>query len=295
MLRWHDIGLVVLGLVAAALVYLTFRAVDALPEPLGAGPQPLSSAGGSSATGTAAPSGGSQDGSVDGDPATSTGSPGSTGPSSSPSRIAQVRPLLDGTDRLVVQTLGDSTGNETWEWVFGWGRLLAETRPVTVAAWNEWSEAGYVDPVVLSEEGEGGPVVIYSGHQSGATADYPVGRLDDLVPEAPDLVILNYGHNNALDDVRGQLASTLEALREQFGEDLPVVVTLQQPQSDDANADVRDAVRDFAEEQELGWIDVAAAFAESGDPEALLADALHPNEEGAEVWTQAVARTLRAP
>ena len=58
---------------------------------------------------------------------------------------------------------------------------------------------------------------------------------------------------------------------------------------------IRDAVRDFAEEQELGWIDVAAAFAESGDPEALLADALHPNEEGAEVWTQAVARTLRAP
>lgn len=289
-MRWQDVGLVVLGLVAAALAFLTFRAVGSVPSGAPAdsstfSPEPLST---DLAPGTSTS-----------DPAGATSGPDAadTTAGPSPSRVSSVQDLLQSEDPLVITVLGDSTGNETWEWTYLWAGMLAESRTVTIAAWNAWTEDGYVEPTELSSAGTGeaGPVMIWNGQQSGASASYPVGRLDDLLPEPPDLVILNYGHNNTVEDVDEQLGATLEALRAEVGEDLPVLVTLQQPQAGDANAAVREAVHAFAVDHDLGVIDVAAAFEETGDPDALLVDAVHPGEVGSQLWAETVAATLRAP
>jgi hypothetical protein len=286
--RWQNVGLTVLAVVAAGLTFLAFRAVT-VPYQDGAPAQPVSS---TTADGTTT--------GVDGGAAATAGALGGEVADESPSPVSGIesaRALLDREERLVVAALGDSTGNETWEWVYGWGRLLAQVRPVTVISWNEWTQDGYIEPRVLSDSGSGpgGPVVIYGGHQTGARVDYVVEHLEQLLPEPPDLVILNFGHNNTVEDVGDQLADALAAVRAVAGPDLSVVVTLQQPQRDDANAEVRDAVRTFAEKQGLGVIDVATAFEDTGEADALLADDVHPDEAGAAVWAQAVARTLRAP
>ena len=165
--------------------------------------------------------------------------------------------------------------------------------------WDEWTEEGYIEPQVLSsaegEEDRAGEVVVWSGHQSGARAGYPAERIEAMVPEQPDLVVLNFGHNNTVEDVAADLDRTLAALREQVGEEVPVVVTLQQPQVDDANAPVREAVREWAGREGLATIDVAERFLEQDEQERLLTDALHPSEEGSRLWAEVVAEALGAP
>lgn len=298
-MRWQDIGLATLAVVTAVLTLLMFRAVGEPPDG-GAG------LGGRS---TVAPAGPSEDDrtAADGPSATSAtpDATGSTDQGSDPrderpgaDALRAAREVLDRDDPLVVAALGDSTGNETWEWVYGWARLLAQTRPVAVLSWNEWSEDGYIEPRVLpgSTTGGMGAVTLYSGHQSGAPVGYVAEHADDLLPEPPDLVILNFGHNDTVAGVTEGLEEALRAVRRVATDDVPVVVTLQQPQEDDANAEVRAAVRAFAVEQGLGVIDVAAAFEDSGSElEDLLADPVHPNEAGAALWTEAVARALQAP
>lgn len=298
-MRWQDIGLATLAVVTAGLTLLMFREVNEPPD----GPAltaRTSAEGGAPARGTSATTV-TEDVTTGGETGVTTATGTATEPEGDRPRadgLAAAREVLDGDDPLVVAALGDSTGNETWEWVYGWSRLLAQTRPVTVHSWNEWSEDGYIEPLVLpgpADDGAGA-VTVYSGHQSGAPAGYVAEHVEALLPERPDLVILNFGHNDTAADVATEMEEALLAVRTVAGSDVPVVVTLQQPQEDDANAEVRDAVRAFAVEEDLGVIDVAGAFEDSGsDLGELLADPVHPNEAGAAVWTEAVARALDAP
>ncbi len=299
-MRWQDIGLATLAVVTAVLTLLMFRAVG---EPPDGGP-----GGGGS---TVAPAGATgaieEDRTAAGSPPATSATPDATGSTDQGSdprderpgadALSAAREVLDRDDPLVVAALGDSTGNETWEWVYGWARLLAQTRPVAVLSWNEWSEDGYIEPRMLPGPADGmGAVTLYSGHQSGAPAGYVAEHADDLLPEPPDLVILNFGHNDTVAGATEGLEEAMRAVRRVATDDVPVVVTLQQPQEEDANAEVRAAVRAFAVEQGLGVIDVAAAFEDSGSElEDLLADPVHPNEAGAALWTEAVARALQAP
>ncbi|MGC5584261.1 SGNH/GDSL hydrolase family protein [Ornithinimicrobium sp. W1665] len=297
MRRLQDVGLVLLALLAGALSVLTFTAVSG---PGTAGPGGSGEPGASARAGAAGladlsratpsvPDGATSTAGVPGDEGR-TADGGVDGP-----RPDEARAVLDQDGPVVVAALGDSTGNETWEWVYAWGRTLASERPVRVVSWNEWTEDGYIDPVLLGQDAEGEAVTIYSGHQSGAGAAYPVERMDALVPEEPDLVILNFGHNDSVESVREGTSRTLSTLRERFGAEIPVVVTLQQPQADDANADVRRALAELATDEGLPTIDVAAAFEETGDPGALLADRVHPDEDGALLWARTVGETLEAP
>lgn len=295
MSRLQDVGLVLLALVAGVLTVLTFTTVTGP----GAGGSVRADPGAATPVGAAgfadlagATSSASGDGPTDQDATTDQAA--STAAAGRPD-LEAVQDVLRADGPLVVAALGDSTGNETWEWVYEWGRTLASGRPVEVVSWNEWTEDGYIDPVTLGTDQDGGTVTLYVGHQSGAGAAYPVERLETLVPEEPDLVILNYGHNDTVDSVGSGTADTLDALRRRFGAELPVVVTLQQPQADDANAEVRGALADLAADEGLPTIDVAAAFEATGDPAALLADAVHPDEDGAALWARTVAGTLSAP
>ena len=280
--RLQDIALVLLAVVAAGLMVLAFQASRTLPQPTGAGSGATSQLG---STPVAAP---------DDQAAATTEALSEDGLSATADvdpALAPARAVVTSAKPIVISVLGDSTSNARQEWVHRWALDLSADRPVTISHWNEATQTGFVEPDELSNSGDGSPVTIWSGSQSGASAAYSLGFLSTLIPEQPDLVLLNYGHNQTPESVSTDFPALLEALRATFGE-VPVVVVLQQPQIDDANAQVRGLIEEWADSEGLATIDVAAAFLATGDYTDLLSDELHPNDAGSRLWEQTVAVAL---
>ncbi|MGO1167431.1 MAG: SGNH/GDSL hydrolase family protein [Janibacter sp.] len=185
----------------------------------------------------------------------------------------------DGSRTVV---LGDSTGNGSDEWVHLW----AQSQDLPVASWQTESESGY--------DGESEETRVWSGSMFEATADYPSEHWDEIWPaEDPNLVLLSYGHfqespegaTQALEDLRADVAERAPKA--------PVVVVLQNPQGEDANAQTREAIADWAKEKGLPTIDVATAFEESGQSsEDLRLDAINPSLAGSQLWAETVEQAL---
>lgn len=183
----------------------------------------------------------------------------------------------DGSRTLV---LGDSTGNGNDEWVHLW----ANSAGLPIARWDTDTESEYVNE---SEETR-----IWSGAMFEATADYPLEHESIWPEQDPDLVLLSYGHFHESEQ---EATEALEELRADAAErvpEAPVVVVLQNPQAEDAGADTREAIADWAKESGLPTIDVAEAFEERGTPEDLRIDELNPSYAGSELWAQTVAEAL---
>lgn len=163
-------------------------------------------------------------------------------------------------DGAVLGVLGDSTGNDSDEWVALW------------AAERPWVE-------------------VVNASVPGSRANDALGQVADLLPPDVDVVVLNYGHNHSTGNV-DEIAALLGEVAEHAPDAVPVMM-LQNPQLGDANADVRDAVAAVAAAAGVPTVDVAAAFEDDGrDLSSLLVDDLHPNGEGSRVWADAVAEAL---
>ncbi|UUZ45599.2 SGNH/GDSL hydrolase family protein [Janibacter limosus] len=221
--------------------------------------------------------------------ASTTSSPTSstTSSTSSPTRaegewsIGDARKAVprDGSRTLV---LGDSTGDGYDEWVHLWAK--AEGLPI--ATGRSEAESGY--------ESESPETRVWSGSAPDATAAYPVERSDEIWPSVdPGLVVLSFGHAQESPD---EATKQLEALRVDIAdrvEQAPIVVLLQNPSADDADADMREAIAARAEEAGLPTIDIATAFEDSGMPKAdLRLDAFHPSGAGSQLWAETVAKAL---
>lgn len=185
----------------------------------------------------------------------------------------------EGSRTLV---LTDSTGDGFDEWVHLW----AEDEGLPIANWSTSTESRY-NGVTESTR-------VWSAGMPESDATYPTERWDALWPaQDPDLVLVSYGHAN---DSAEEATEALETLREDLVErvpDAPIVIVLQNPSADDANADVREGIAAWADEAGLPTIDVAQAFADSGYYEAdLRLDSFHPSTAGSELWAQTVADAL---
>ena len=178
--------------------------------------------------------------------------------------------------------LGDSTGDGYDEWVHLW----AKAEGLLVATWRAEAESGY--------ESESPETRVWSASAPDATAAYPVEHWDEIWPSVdPDLVILSYGHAQESPD---EATEQLEELRSDIADrvdEAPIVVLLQNPAADDADADMREAIASWAEESGLPTIDIATAFEDSGMPEAdLRLDDFHPSGAGSQLWADVVAKAL---
>lgn len=193
--------------------------------------------------------------------------------------MGDAREALAG-DGSRVLVLGDSTGNANDEWVSLW----AQSAQMPIALWDTDTESEYVR--------EDDSTRVWSAAMNSGTADYPLDH-DEIWPaQDPDLVLLSYGHFHE----SGEEASTaLKELRGDVAErypDAPIVVVLQNPEADDADADRRSAIADWAESAGLPTIDVAKAFEGAESPEGLLADEVNPSPEGSQLWAETVAEAL---
>lgn len=217
--------------------------------------------------------------------ATAAAPPSSSSTTSSPTKaeptwtIDQARDALAG-DGSRVLALGDSTGNGNDEWVSLW----AQSAQLPLARWDTDSEAGYVN--------EADDTRLWSAAMNSGTADDPLEHDDVWPAEDPDLVLLSHGHfHDSAADATDSLGDRRVELADRHP-DAPIVVVLQNPEADNANADRRAAIADWAKDAGLPTIDVAAAFEDSGDPDALLADEINPSPEGSQLWADTVAEAL---
>ncbi len=193
--------------------------------------------------------------------------------------MADARQAMSG-DGSRVLVLGDSTGNSHDEWVGLW----ASAEDMPMAQWNIESEDGY--------SGEGEETRIWSGAMFEAGADYPADHEEIWPSEDPELVLLSYGHFHESGE---EATEALEDLRQDIADkapEAPVVVVLQNPQADDANADTREAIATWADESGLPTIDVAEAFEEADASEELRVDEINPSSAGSQLWADAVKEAL---
>lgn len=197
--------------------------------------------------------------------------------------------MLAADAAVTTLVLGDSTGDDTRKWVHLWARSLADERPVSIAHWDAVPDPGYYPAVALSTDGGGSPLMVWNGSVDGAAAEAAQAGLSAFVPEAPDLVLLNFGRTTATDDLPGQMGALVDEIRRQFG-DVPVLTVVQNPQDAEADLRTRQAVQEWAGQADVGVLDVAAQFPALDND--LLVDATSASVGGQQLWAQVVTDAL---
>ena len=222
---------------------------------------------------------------------TTTATSRSSGSAGTGSALLEVSQLLTSDADLVLAVLGDGTGDEDGEWVSVLADLAGSSRQVTLRNLDPTDPTRYADEQTY---GTSGPTtVIWNGSRPGAGAGYAADRLDFLVPEEPDAVVLNYGRDDKASTIAERLDTTLTAIRAKWPK-VPVVVVLQAPNLDDQLAPVRKATEKWAARKNLPTVDVAAAFRQAGDPNSFVSvvDPPSVNAQGGLLWGETVYRAI---
>ena len=199
--------------------------------------------------------------------------------------LTKARSALDGS--ATVSIIGDSTGNDSDEWVALWAAELGLSRRVVL---HQWLDGRFRVPA-QSFGKNGSNLTMWNASKPGGAAAWAADQLDIVQPERPSLVIFNVGHNNTSANVAGQLSEMKARVSARWGS-VPQVVILQNPSTGalkDKQAETLLAVARWAASKEVPTIDVTAAFIQ---PERLLRDDVHPNPEGSRIWAAVVARAL---
>lgn len=207
--------------------------------------------------------------------------------------LKRIKASIAGTQPLTISVLGDSTGNERGEWVDLWARHLAKYGTVTVHFWDPKGE--YYHPKTETYPGPERPIVIWDGAMPGANAQYGMDNLDELQPEKPSFVIMNYGHNQGKDGASALVWQLSASIEDKWGKLIDEAVTLQNPSM---NARANFSARSVADLQGYALrfgrpvIDVHTAFQKAGNLPSLLQDDVHPNPAGSRLWADTVISKL---
>lgn len=197
--------------------------------------------------------------------------------------------------------LGDSTGNETFEWVYLTAQWLAAKYPaytVTHRLWNDTNQN--YDAATTIQTGTGSKTLaIYNASTPGKYSDYSLPILAAQIPVTPHAVIISYGYNSTATTARTAQYPLVRAIRESFPF-AAIVVTAQASRissdSDYANNLLRQQSNiDLAASEGLGLINVLQAFLDNPTYAAdwLQGDGLHPNTAGMLVWRDEVIKQFR--
>lgn len=212
--------------------------------------------------------------------------------------LKKLRRAASDVKMLVV---GDSTGNETTEWVYLLCLDLAVKYPTHTVRWNLWNDTAkaYDTPVVMST-GTGPRVLdVFNLSVAGWTTSAPISApfTPGIATIQPDLTLISMGHNEANVAVtngdRGVLIGRYLALTESITAACPntgMVVIAQNPSRADGNQAIRaDVYERIASLRGYGFIDVHQHYVDAGTPSAWYADLVHPNATGEAEWAAVVA------
>ncbi|MGB3593310.1 MAG: SGNH/GDSL hydrolase family protein [Ornithinimicrobium sp.] len=203
-------------------------------------------------------------------------------------QLQEARGVFAAEAPVTALVLGDDTSDDTRKWVHLWARSLAEERAVSIAHWDS-APADYYPAVALSTDGAGGPLMIWNGSVAGGTARNAQQNLDGFVPESPDVVLLNFGRASTSGEFAAQMGALVDDIRGRYG-DVPVLMVSQNPADEEADLEVRRAGEQWAEQADVGVLDVAAEFPAPDDD--LPSEATSTSTEGQRLWAGYVTDVL---
>lgn len=211
--------------------------------------------------------------------------------------------LRRGKANAVLNILGDSTGNETYEWAYRLSVWLGQKFPAYTVLYRLWNDTNQsYDAATTLQTGTGAQTLtIYNGSVPGMGYNYPFAstvpatRFNLMLPVTPTAVIISYGYNSATADYRKQqleLASWV--LGNHPGTEY--VLTAQPPMATGA-AGAADQLtrmqdtRNLAAQERWGLIDVTQRFIDYGNYDTLInVDTIHPLVAGQDMWVEELQR-----
>lgn len=218
---------------------------------------------------------------------------------------------LDGTTAsATISGTGVTTETITGTITSGDATALANGTGCTLWAKNTDSAGTTVDGITVatgSTPASGASLLVRNGSMPGSTLDYQSARLAEMIPEAPDVLILSSGHNyddtdaaTYLTAYAGFVADVLAAypdtpiIASSQNPEFPDGTTSQRPQADvDAHRARLVALRGEAVAQGWGYIPVYEVFASQangGRAWVSATDGIHPNydpdgpNDGSDLW-----------
>lgn len=192
-----------------------------------------------------------------------------------------------------LNVLGDSTGNDSDEYVFLLAQQLSDiyNRPTIIHVWADGK--GYAKEVPVGG-GENAPIHIWNGSVPGQTGAYAKKNIDEMARKDADLIIVNYGHNYSGAWNAQTITRQLVTLLDQKIGAKPMLFMLQNPWSPETpgSTAVAGAMREIVTGSKYEYVDVYKAFKDTGKAASLMHDHIHPNPAGSQVWADAVASKL---
>lgn len=159
--------------------------------------------------------------------------------------------------------------------------------------WNELLRQKYPDAKIK---------IINSGISGDTTSD-GLARLDWMVlGYEPDLVTINFGINDAalgidIDEFRGNLMQIIMRIRAGPGSEILLLSSqpLETPGFDKVVMKYYDAIKEVAEAEDVGFVDVYSAWMESVNQGTPLGTFIipgldHPNEDGYKIIAEALMK-----
>lgn len=211
--------------------------------------------------------------------------------------------IMTKKKKIVLGILGDSTGNEQWEWVYQLAKWLGEKTKYSIDYCVFSDATNTYGPVERIHEGDPGKaILIYNCSVPGKGFNYPTKAprtISSVLPEAPDVTVLSYGYNHL--SAGSEFGEKFRQLALDVTKVYPstqIVFVAQPPKApgspDAVEASLRSgSVRAMATKYGYVLIDANAAFENSGKLKKLISDdGIHPNKDGQKVWFEAAKKAF---
>lgn len=204
--------------------------------------------------------------------------------------------IQQNTADVNILVIGDSTGNDSAEWVYLFGQWLGATYPTHSVSYRLWDDVGnvYAAAVALDTGTGANTIRIWNASVAGAVPELLTGSkfAAAIASTTPVAVIWNHGHNlTGLHDseLRGRFMGPMEDVRAAFPS-APQIMLIQNPRRDDALYDqIATAIRAVsALRGDVATVDVKSLFDAQNKAPSLYADSVHPSAAGSALFLQAV-------
>lgn len=202
---------------------------------------------------------------------------------------------------VVLGVLGDSTSNNVAEWAYLLAQHLASRYPAYTVTYRLWNDGGqvYDSPSTLQTGSGSHTLAVYNASTPGTVTSYAVSRISTMLPVAPDLVMINYGHNSTgVTAFRTTIFSLLRTVSDYWPR-ANIIQIAQNPRTAADAEQANDLIRqqqviEAAAAENTGVVNVMQRFLDYGDFAAdLMTDDLHPNDAGQLLWLDEVKKHFR--